>query len=299
MHRARPSRLLRCSLLTPLPASTAPSPLGAVPAPFSSSPPPPLLPGDAAAFSRVAHARRSARFLDPARPIPPSLLNQLVELTARTPSGFNLQPYRVILVSDTRARERLAATAMLGAANAGRVRDAPLVAVFAADLASLQCVPEVQEMEARSGSKSPAYLRELPFAAAAFAGGGGGGGAPRACPSLAGAAVGALSALTGAAMPPLGVPGIAWAYKQTALAAMSYVLAATSLGLCTRMMEGLDPGRGAEAVGLPQGRFSVPLVVVTGWEVAALEEKGAPEPSPRRVKGVFYRDSSAVEWESQ
>ena len=259
-------------------------------APPSPPPPPPPLDADAAAFARVARARRSAGFIDPARPVPPALLEQLVALTAQTPSGFNLQPYRVVMVQAARPKGRLAA-AMLGAANAGRVRDAPLCAVFAADLAPLESVGEVQEMEARAGGKSPAYLRELPFSAAAFAGVGGA--APRCATALAGAATGALSSLTGVALPPLAVPGIAWSYKQTALAAMSYVLAATSQGLATRMMEGLDPARAAEAVGLPPARFSVALVVVTGWEVAG---QALPPPSPRRVRGVFFRDTAARDW---
>ena len=231
--------------------------------------------------------------MDPARPVPPPVLDELVALTARTPSGFNLQPYRVVMVTDARARERVA-TSMLGAANAARVRDAPLVAVFAADLHSSECVGEVQEMEAAAGGKSPAYLRELPFAVAAFSGGGGGGGG---CGDLRSAAVGALTSLAGVPLPPFGVPGIAWAYKQAALAAMTYVYAATSQGLATRMMEGLDPARAAAAVGLAAPRFSVPLVVVTGYELEPQPggaAGAAPPSSPRRIRGVFFRDSAAA-----
>jgi nitroreductase len=242
--------------------------------------------GDAAAFSRLVRARRSAGFLDPARPVPPGVIEELVSLTARAPSGFNMQPYRIVMVTDPRARERVACT-MLGAANAGRVRDAPLVAVFAADLRSAESVGEVQEMEAAAGGKSPSYLRELPFAVSAFSGSTGG------CGELRGAAVGALTSLVGVPLPPFGVPGVAWAYKQTALAAMTYVYAATSKGLATRMMEGLDPGRAADAVGLPAPRFSVPVVVVSGYEVEPQPGGDAP-PSPRRVKGVFFRDSAAA-----
>jgi nitroreductase len=248
--------------------------------------------GDAASFSRLARARRSAAFLDPSQPVPRSVVDELVALTARAPSGFNMQPYRVVLVTDGRARERVAAS-MLGAANAARVRDAPLVAVFAADLRCTECAGEVQEMEAAAGGKSPAYLRELPFTVAAFAGGGGGGGAD--CGTLRGAAAGALSALTGMPLPPFGVPGVAWAYKQTALAAMTYVYAATSQGLATRMMEGLDPAKAAAAVGLPAPRFSVPLLVVAGYELAQQPEP-LPPPSPRRVKGVFFKDSVATDY---
>jgi nitroreductase len=244
---------------------------------------------DAASFSRLVRARRSAGFLDPARAVPAAVVDELVAATARTPSGFNMQPYRVVLLTDPRARERVAA-AMVGAANASRVRDAPLVAVFAADLRAAESVGEVQEMEAAAGGRSPAYLRELPFAVAAFAGGGGGG----ECGDLRGAAAGALHAL-GVPLPPFGVPGAAWAFKQAALAAMTYVYSATSQGLATRVLEGLDPSRAAAAVGLPAPRFSVPLLVVAGYELQP-QPGGAPPPSPRRIKGVFFRDSAAVDY---
>lgn len=50
----------------------------------------------------------------------------------RAPSGFNVQPYACVVVRDPADRERIAG-AML-ASNAAKVRQAPVVAVFAADL---------------------------------------------------------------------------------------------------------------------------------------------------------------------
>lgn len=253
---------------------------------FSAAPPRPPLPPAAAAFASLLHARRSDARIDAARPVDAHTLQALVELTARAPSGFNMQPYTVVLLEDARARARLAEQAMLGGGNAARVARAPLVAVFAADLDALASVGEVQDMEARAGQRAPAYLRGLPTGAAAFASSQGG------CASGAGAAAAglassALSALTGVPLPPLGVPGIAWAYKQAALAAMTYLLAAASLGLAAHPMEGLDPARAARAVGLCSTRYSVPLVVATGWPVVG---EGAPAaarpPTPRRL-GIF------------
>lgn len=239
----------------------------------------------ASAFAAIAHARHSRPSFDAARLIDAATLRSLVALTARAPSGFNLQPYAIVLVDDARVRARLAG-AMLGAGNAERVARAPLTAVFAADLDAMASVREVQDMEARAGHKPAAYLRSLPTSAAAFASSQQGGCGGTAASALGAAAAASLGALTGVPLPPLGVPGIAWAYKQTGLAAMMYMLAATSLGLGTHPMEGLDPARAAQAVGLSATRFSVALVLATGWPAAEAAAAPAPPPSPRRM-GVF------------
>jgi nitroreductase len=256
-------------------------------------------PDAAAAFARLLHGRRSGAPIDAARAVDARTLRALVELTARAPSGFNMQPYTVVLVEAAPARARLAEGAMLGGGNAARVARAPLVAVFAADLDAMASVQEVQAMEAREGQRSAAYLRGLPTGAAAFASSQGGGGA---CASGAGAAASAaaalagsaLGALTGVPLPPLAVPGIAWAYKQTALAAMTYLLAAASLGLVAHPLEGLDPARAARAVGLCGTRFSVPLVVATGWPAAAEAARAAgAAPTPRRTS-VFRLNTAST-----
>jgi nitroreductase len=268
------------------------------------------LPPAAQALHRLLHARRSDAAIDAARAVDARTLRALVELTARAPSGFNMQPYTVVLLQDPRARARLAAEAMRGGGNAARVARAPLVAVFAADLNALASVGEVQDLEARGGQRSPAYLRGLPTSAAAFAsaqGGGSGGGSSgssgscssggsAAAAAVMAAAGSALGALTGVPLPPLGVPGIAWAYKQAGLAAMTYLLAAASLGLAAHPMEGLDPARAARAVGLCGTRFSVPLVVATGWPAAGEGGSGggaARAPTPRRMS-VFRLDRAST-----
>lgn len=53
----------------------------------------------------------------------------------RAPSGFNMQPYACVLVREQADRERIS-DAML-ASNAVKVKQAPVVAVFAADIGRL------------------------------------------------------------------------------------------------------------------------------------------------------------------
>ncbi len=253
-------------------------------------------------FAQIVNHRRSVGRFDPQRLVPSPLVRELVDLTLRAPSGFNMQPYVVVLVDDPLVRGKVS-EGMLGGGNAARVREAPLVALFCADLEALLSVGEVQEMEAGAQQKSASYVRSLPTSVAAFAGvtsggsssGGGcagGGEAKNAGRMALVGAVQAFSAFTGVPMPPVAASGMAWAYKQTALAAMTYMLAATSLGLDTHPMEGHDPERVAEAVGLSSTRYSPALVVATGFEVEGGGAQGKP-PSPRRTN-VFRLNSASI-----
>ena len=59
-----------------------------------------VLAGDASAFERVALARRSAFVFDASRRVPPDALRSVLESTLRAPSGFNLVPWRIVIVHD-------------------------------------------------------------------------------------------------------------------------------------------------------------------------------------------------------
>lgn len=66
------------------------------------------------------------------RIIPGDVLRDILESTVRAPSSFNVQPYKVLLVSSGDRRDKLASCMVAG--NATIVRQAPVAAVFAADL---------------------------------------------------------------------------------------------------------------------------------------------------------------------
>jgi len=246
----------------------------------------------ASAFSRIVHSRKSVGRFDPTRLVPLSLSRELVALTLRSPSGFNMQPYVIVMVEDERVRQRLS-DVMLGVGNGMRVREAPLVAVFAADLESLSSVGEVQDMEARTGTKPASYIRSLPTSVAAFAGAGAAGcsGAREVGQFAVAGALAAISALTRVPLPSLSSSGMPWAYKQTALAAMTYMLAATSLGLETHPMEGFDSARVGEVVGLSPQRYSTSLVVATGYEASSEDGRKDRPLTPRR-ESVFRLNSA-------
>jgi len=66
-------------------------------------------------------------------------------------------------------------------------------------------------------------------------------------------------------------PVQAWSYKNTALAIQSFVLAATSHGLQTSIMEGFDPRQAKEILRIPD-RYGIPMMVATGYEYEPEEE---------------------------
>jgi len=57
-----------------------------------------------------------------------------------------------------------------------------------------------------------------------------------------------------------------WSYKNTALAAQTYMLAATSHGLATCAMEGYDSRKAREVLRIPD-RYGLPLMVATGYDI--------------------------------
>lgn len=73
--------------------------------------------------------RRSVRNFKPDR-LPPEVLKQLVEAARLAPSGSNIQPWRFLVVTDSREKKQLRALA----ANQRFIEEAPAVFICCADL---------------------------------------------------------------------------------------------------------------------------------------------------------------------
>ena len=168
----------------------------------------------------------------------------------------------MVLVTDPAVRAALA-EGMLGG-NAARVAEAPVSAVFAADLQPLQLLPQIVAMEAAAG-RSGRYLRGLPGDAAVFmAGGGGGGGGACAAHAAKAAALSLAGAWLPGALPTVN-SAEGWAFKSVGLAAMTLMYAATAGGLASHAMEGLDARAVRAACRIPHDRYAIPLVVALGY----------------------------------
>mmetsp|Transcript_36210 Transcript_36210/g.59526 ORF Transcript_36210/g.59526 Transcript_36210/m.59526 type:complete len:350 (-) Transcript_36210:271-1320(-) len=229
-------------------------------------------------FREVVMGRRSVRKFLP-NPIPDETMDHIIDLTQRAPSGFNVQPYVIVLVKSEETKRALA-DAMLGASNKRRVLEAPVTAVFASDLENLRHVRRVEGLLRAQG---------LPKAAVALARPGltifsGGHRALLRLPSLIvrKLAFRPVSLIT--ASPKVSTPET-WAVKNTMLAVQNYMLASVAYGLNTAPMEGYDARRVRRALKLPR-RFTVPLVVATGYP-GDLDEEAAPSARWPRDRVVF------------
>ena len=221
----------------------------------------------AAAFARLCRARTAARAFTGAE-IAPSVLREVLELAQTAPSSFNLQPYRLVVVQSKEQREALAG-AMLGPSNARRVREAPATVVFAADRDPSQLTRRVMKLETEHGA-DPAYVARLPATVSFLLGKG------LLSKAFRAAATHLLSPLS--PTPKISHSLDGWACKNTALAAGTFMLAAQAHGLATAPMEGFDERRVGFLLRIPADRFSIPLVVTTGYSADEAEDKMKPRP---------------------
>jgi nitroreductase len=61
---------------------------------------------------RLITERRSITFFDPTREVPDELIKEILEISATAPSGYNLQPWEVVVVktythTDREGHERM------------------------------------------------------------------------------------------------------------------------------------------------------------------------------------------------
>ncbi len=56
---------------------------------------------------RLITERRSITFFDPTKDVPDEIIEEILEVSATAPSGYNLQPWEVIVVKDKEKKKRL------------------------------------------------------------------------------------------------------------------------------------------------------------------------------------------------
>ncbi|RLN72498.1 hypothetical protein BBJ28_00004555 [Nothophytophthora sp. Chile5] len=211
-----------------------------------------------------------------ADPVPDETLAAILRLTQRAPTGFNTQPYACVLVREQADREKLG-EAMLDS-NARKVKEAPVVAVFAADLGKAL---------AHDNGAPADFANNLPHFVRLFSGEGKVAGGIRECISTA---VSPLQAV------PSYVPTMAWAFKQTTFAAATFLYAAQAHGVATCPMEGFDETRVRNALDIPD-RYGVPVVICLGYEnPAAKPVKASPRLAPTEIffDGKFGQSSEKL-----
>ncbi len=104
---------------------------------------------DLKAFERIAGARRSVKRYDPEHELSDDVLKRLFELVVLSPSSFNLQHWRFVVVRDRSRKERLQQAAF----NQPQVGAASAVVVVCAKLAAHEDAERIYE-------EAPAEIRE-------------------------------------------------------------------------------------------------------------------------------------------
>lgn len=80
-------------------------------------------------FTKVMRERRSVNFFDPMKPVSDQELQKLIEAAALAPSGFNLQPWQLIVVKSPADKERLKTLAW----KQPKITEAPAILILLAD----------------------------------------------------------------------------------------------------------------------------------------------------------------------
>jgi nitroreductase len=197
---------------------------------------------------------------------------QALDVARRSPSGFNAQPYKLLLVHDQ--EQKNAMSKFCCGHNAHRVRESVCTVLFLADRQVLRNWKDYQALSPSSSSsqgggekrkKKLANLKTMGYITLFSSG----------FPYLPQILAGPLSFLMSLGMrivswvfrSKLPVPtltsSLAWSTKNTMLVAMSYMLACTSRGIATCPMEGYTTWGVRRALKIPR-RYSIPLIVATG-----------------------------------
>lgn len=232
---------------------------------------------------------------------------ECLDLSRRSPSAFNAQPYRLLMVTSTNAKEQVAKYCL--GRNADRVRDSDCTVLFLADK---ECgrdykrfatfLEDTYDSSKRNHSSSISLSkwsrRKLQALVLLFSSG-------WPFPNIISnvisfcvrVGVSLVSVLTRRRIL---VPSLAtsdtWATKNTMLVAMTYMLACTSKGLNTTPMEGFNVGGIRKVLNIPR-RYSIPLIVSTGWEYKgmSLASKDDDEEEERWTDDVGVQHGSSID----
>ena len=175
--------------------------------------------------------RRSINFFEPGREIPESTLKELVDLANLSPSSFNLQPWRVIVVKDPERKKVLRKCSF----DQPKAEEASVVLIIVADP---RCVEE------NIGRVLDRWI-ELGYIG-----------------------TDARETYLGMAKSLYGTPDSLerklFAVKNAALFGMNLMIAAKGLGLETHPMDGFDEACVKREFGIPDDKV-IPMLIAVGY----------------------------------
>ena len=77
-------------------------------------------------FKEIINNRRAVNFFDPQKKVPEKLLKEVIEMAAKAPSSFNLQPWNLIVLKEPEEKMRLQKLAW----NQPKVSEAPVTLII-------------------------------------------------------------------------------------------------------------------------------------------------------------------------
>jgi len=175
--------------------------------------------------------RRAVNFFDPARALPSDALTELLNLANLSPSSFGLQPWKVVAVTDPESKKTLRRCAM----NQQKVEEAPVVLIMVADQNGVEenmdrLLESWQELGYMKPEMRKAYSEMML------------------------GLYGARDSLTRKL----------FAVKNTALFAMTLMIAAKGMGLESHPMDGFDEACVKKEFNIPDDKV-IPMLVAVGY----------------------------------
>jgi nitroreductase len=197
--------------------------LGEKPSNFPSTQPDgaPLKP-----ITQVLLDRRATMRFKPGETMPDEFLDAILSFGAQAPSGYNIQPWRFIVVRDEDNRKRLRRAAM----NQAKVAEAPVVIIAVGVKSDLE---QRADHVMREGARRGAGKFE----------------------DVEGAKKGAMKFLST-------IPLNVWLNRHTMIAVTTMMLVAESYGFDTAPMEGFDPEAVKREFGIPPEEEVVALLAI-------------------------------------
>jgi nitroreductase len=217
-------------------------------------------PADASAFAALVRRRRATPEFLP-EPVPREEIEEALHIAAEAPSGYNLQPWRYLVLRSPEARARLRAAAF----DQEKITEAPLVIVATAHReAWRQPADEILRTQAIRTGRDPDDTEKREKAkASAFA---------------------FIDQL----------PREVWLTRQVMIGFTYLMLGFESLGWDTAPMEGFDAEAVRGALGLPADTEIVALLAV-----GRAAEPGKRHPGRLPLERIAFEENDGTPWRSE
>lgn len=202
---------------------------------------------------------------------------ECLDVSRRSPSGFNAQPYKLLMIHSQSKKEALAKYCI--GRNSDRVRDSDCTVVFLSDKECLRSYKQFSQFLDDNGTRTKKNApdkwtkRKIQAFILLFSSG-------WPLPRLIANPISfsmrtVISCVSVVTRRKILVPSLGsadtWASKNTMLVAMTFMLACTSRGLASCPMEGYNVGGIRKALGIPR-RYSIPIIVSVGTPFIRDEE---------------------------